>query len=48
MDFHILRELGVKLLQFFIGNSIAVNQRKEFLNLGNDALCSARGEHEAH
>ena len=35
---HVLRELGVKLLQLFIGGSIAVNQRKEFLNLGNDAL----------
>ena len=41
--FHILRELGVKLLQLLIGDSITVNQRKEFLNLGDDALLLCKG-----
>ena len=42
---HILRELGVKLLQLLIGSSIAVNQREEFFNLGNDArLFDERGK----
>ena len=35
---HVLRELSVKLLQLLIGDSITANQRKEFLDLGDNAL----------
>ena len=35
---HILRELGVKLLQLFISCGITVNIREKFFDLGNDAV----------
>ena len=40
---HILRELGIKLFQLFVGCGITVNIRKKFFYLGNDALLFCRG-----